>query len=560
VTSRVANRRIRLLGVALALLFGATLARAAWIQGVQAGTLGRLADAQHQETIPLPPTRGSIFDRTGVELARDEPALTISANPKEIRQPAVAAQKIAAVLRLNRTQAADLSARLGDRTTSFAYVARELDPALAERVLRLGLSGIYSTPEDKRVYPQKAIAAPLVGWVGLDHNGLAGMELEENRALHGRAGSELVAKTPDGKPIEVLSSRPVRQGQDVVLSIDHAIQLDVEQVLSDTIRRFHARSASAVVLDPATGDVLALATEPGYDANIFDLVPAALQRERPVTDAYEPGSTFKLVTVAGVLEDHLVTPATRFTLPYQIRVADRFIHDAEPRPTERMSVAQILSRSSNVGAVRLSRLLGKQRLARWISRFGFGRPTGIDFPGESSGYIPAPDHWYGSTAGTVPIGQGLTVTPIQLASAYAAIANGGVWLEPRLVLRVGDRRAPPTRRRRIVTPAVASELMTMLRDVVDEGTGTQASIPGYSVAGKTGTAAEVDPRTGRYSASKYDATFVGIVPASNPRLVILVTVSQPDVIWGGTVAAPAVQQIALFCLRYLEVPPDTQTG
>jgi cell division protein FtsI (penicillin-binding protein 3) len=560
VTSRAANRRIRLLGVVIALLLAATLARAAWIQGVRAGPLGRIADAQHQETITVPPTRGSIFDRTGVELARDEPALTIYANPKEIRQPALVAQRIASFLRLGRTQAADLTARLGDRTKGFTYVARELEAAQAERLLALGLPGIHSLREDRRVYPQRAIAAPLLGWVGLEHRGLAGIELQENTALRGRPGREVVVKTPEGKAIEVLSSRPVRQGEDLVLSIDHAIQLDVEQVLMQTLRRYHAKSASAVVLDPSNGDVLALAAEPGYDANIFDLVPPTLQRERPVTDAYEPGSTFKLVTVAGALEEGLVTPARQFTLPYQIRVADKYIHDAELRPTERMSVAQILSRSSNVGAITLSKLLGKERLSDWISRFGFGRPTGVDFPGESAGYIPAPDHWYGSTAGTVPIGQGLTVTPIQLASAYAAIANRGVWVRPRVVLRVGDRRTAPSPRRRIVTTGVASELMTMLRDVVDEGTGTQASIPGYSVAGKTGTAAEVDPRTGRYSSSKYDATFVGMVPASSPRLVILVTVSQPNIIWGGTVAAPAFQQIALFCLRYLEVPPDEQTG
>ncbi|MGZ4411409.1 MAG: peptidoglycan D,D-transpeptidase FtsI family protein [Gaiellaceae bacterium] len=555
-TPRVANRRIRLLGVMLALVLGAALARAAWIQGVRAGTLGRMADAQHQETATVPPTRGSIFDRTGVELARDEPATTVYANPKEIRQPAAVAAKAATALGLNRTQLADLIGRLGDRTTSFAYVEREADATRAERLMRMKLPGVYSYPEDRRVYPQGAIAAQLLGWVGTDHTGLAGMELQEEWALHGTAGHEVVVKTPEGKVIQVLSSRPVRQGGDVVLSIDHAIQLEVEQVLNQTIKRYRARSGSAVVLDPATGDVLALAGEPGYNANIFDLVPTALQRERPVTDAYEPGSTFKLVTVAGSLQDGLVTPSTTFKLPYQIQVADRLIHDAEPRPTERLSVAQILSRSSNVGAITLSRKLGKQRLSSWISRFGFGRTTGIGFPGESAGYIPTPDHWYGSTAGTVPIGQGLTVTPVQLAAAYASIANHGVWVRPRLVLRTGDRRAAASERRRIVSAGVASELMTMLRDVVDEGTGTQAGIPGYTVAGKTGTAAEVDPRTGRYSTSKYDASFVGMVPASNPRLVILVSVYQPDVIWGGTVAAPAFQQIALFCLRYLEVPPD----
>jgi len=312
-----------------------------------------------------------------------------------------------------------------------------------------------------------------------------------------------------------------------------------------------------VVLDPHTGEVLAMATAPTYNANAVSGTSTDLQRDRTVTDAYEPGSTFKLVTVAGALSEGLVTPQTEFTLPYSIMVADKPIHDAERRGTERMSVTKILTVSSNVGVATIAtKLLGTARLDRWIKRFGFGEKTGIDFPGESPGIVLPLDKWYGSAAGTIPIGQGIAVTPLQLAAAYAAIANKGVWIQPHLVARVGDKAVAAPKKRRVVTAAVAEQLMSMLGSVVNKGTGTEADIPGYSVAGKTGTAGKPDPMTGGYLSGKYVASFVGVVPASDPRLVILVTVDEPSTIWGGSVAAPAFKQIALDCLRYLEVPPD----
>jgi cell division protein FtsI/penicillin-binding protein 2 len=281
-----------------------------------------------------------------------------------------------------------------------------------------------------------------------------------------------------------------------------------------------------------------------------------VQRNRAVTDTYEPGSTFKLVTVAGALSEGLVAPTTEFTLPYSIQVADRVIHDAEPRGTVRYSVAQILARSSNVGAITLAEMLGKQRLSSWISRFGFGHETGIDFPGESAGIVLPADKWSGSTIGNVPIGQGIAVTPIQMAAAYAAVANHGVWTRPHLVDQIAGGGRPSLHRRRMISAGTASELMRMLQDVVSEGTGTYAAIPGYQVAGKTGTAQKPDSRGG-YSGDKYVASFVGVVPASRPRLVVLVAVDEPHgAIFGGVVAAPAFQQIASFDLRYLEIPPD----
>jgi cell division protein FtsI/penicillin-binding protein 2 len=281
-----------------------------------------------------------------------------------------------------------------------------------------------------------------------------------------------------------------------------------------------------------------------------------VQRNRAVTDTYEPGSTFKLVTAAAVLSEHVVSPRTRFFLQPRIRVADRWIHDSHPRGAEEMSVADIFARSSNVGTVTLARLLGETRLARWISRFGFGHRTRIDFPGESAGITLPLARWSGSTIGTVPIGQGIAVTPIQMASAYAAIANGGLFVRPHLVDHLGLQRRPRVPRRRIVSRPVARQLGRLMQDVVAEGTGAQAKIAGYRVAGKTGTAQKPGPN-GSYSKGEYVASFVGFVPASAPRLVILVMVDEPrGNIFGGTVAAPAFQRIARFGLQYYGIAPD----
>jgi cell division protein FtsI/penicillin-binding protein 2 len=278
-----------------------------------------------------------------------------------------------------------------------------------------------------------------------------------------------------------------------------------------------------------------------------------------VTDTYEPGSTFKVVTVGGVLESDIVSPTTKFRLPYEIPVADRVIHDALPRKTQTMTVEQILSRSSNVGVVTLAQQLQRDGVNEWIRRFGFGRLTGVDFPGESPGIVLKPDEWSGSTIGNVPIGQGIAVTPIQMAAAYGAIANDGVWLQPHLVERIeGNGRVQP-KERRVLSETTTQELTKMLRGVVKEGSGTTAQIPGYRVAGKTGTAAKPEP-TGGYSDTRYVASFVGFAPAKHPALVVLVTVDEPrGAIWGGVVAAPPFAQIMEFALQSLEVPPDARS-
>ena len=554
-TPRVANRRIRLLLAVFAVAFAIAFLRAAWLQGVRAGSFGRLAESQHSEEVTIPAARGTIYDRGGVQLAIGEQATTVYADPRLVRDPNREAAVAAAMLHLDPTQVAT---QLADRRHGFVYVARKADPALAAKLKQKHLPGVFFYPEERRFYPQGALASQVLGYAGVDNHGLAGLELSLEKVLGGRPGRERIVKDAAGQAIDTVQSQAERDGSDVYLTLDHTIQANAQAVLKQTVARWQAKSATAIVLDPRTGAVLAMAVAPGFDANIYPQIWRGYQRNRGVTDTYEPGSTFKVVTVSGALSDRLVTPSSSFVLPYSIHVADRVIHDAEPRGTETMTVAQILARSSNVGAITLAEKLGQHRLAQWISRFGFGRPTGIDYPGESPGIVLPERQWSGSTIGNVPIGQGIAVTPIQMASAYAAVANRGIWVRPHLVDHVGDGPYVFEPRHRIVSRRVSRQVLGMLKNVVLDGTGTLAAVPGYQVAGKTGTAAKVDP-DGTYSDSRYVASFIGIVPASRPRLVILVSVDEPrGAIWGGVVAAPAFSQIARFDLQYLDggITPD----
>jgi len=553
VTARHSNRRIRLVVAVFAAVFAVTLVRATWLQAFRAGELDQLAVGQHREVATLHAHRGTIYDRMGVELAIGEPAVTVSANPMQIQDPRTVALAAGRALDLAPE---DLLPLLSDRSRGFVYLARRADPAGARALEQQGIVGLSFEPEERRGYPQRGVGAEVVGYAGVDNSGLAGLELGLDGVLAGRDGSETVVRDPTGRVLRAIATAPARDGRSVTVTLDHTLQAQTERILRATRERWQARSATAIVLDPRTGDVLAMAVEPGFDANRFPQVPRDRQRNRAVTDTYEPGSTFKIVTIAGVLENGLVSPSTSFTLSPQIQVADRVIHDAVPRGTQTMTVEQILSQSSNVGVITLAIQLQRQRLSEWIARFGFGRKTGVDYPGETRGIVLDPDEWSGSTIGNVPIGQGIAVTPLQMAAAYGAIANGGVWLEPHLVDRVEGGDAPEPKRRRIVSRRTAQQLTQMLRGVVEEGSGTPAKVPGYRVAGKTGTAAKPEP-TGGYSTSRYVASFVGFVPASRPRLVVLVTVDEPKgAIWGGTVAAPVFSEIAQFALQYLEVPPD----
>jgi len=551
VRDRRANDRIRLLLAAFGLLFLVAIARAAWLQGPQHDHLTQMAATQQREVIEMPAGRGTIYDSTGEPLAIGEQATTIYADPRTV----VDAQRAAIIA--GKTLGIDpnkLYPELKDRAKGFVYIERKADPVRAAALDRQNIPGFGFYPEELRTYPQGRVASHVLGFAGTDNHGLDGLELSLDSTLSGQPGSETIVKDPFGRAIDVVASRPVRPGRNVTLTIDHQIQSNAEQVLARTVRDFGAKGGAAIVMDPRTGAILAMANSPTFDPNHFSTAPPAALRNRAVTDAYEPGSTFKIVTIAGALEDNVVTPSTRFTLAPTIRVADRVIHEAHLRGTEVMSVKDILAQSSNVGTITIAEKLGAGALASWIGRFGFGRPTGVDYPGESPGLVLPLQNWSGSTIGTVPIGQGIAVTPLQMVTAYATIGNGGVRMTPHLIEKIDNRQVGHPPGTRIVSAYTANRMMTMFRDVVLEGTGTQAAIPGYTVAGKTGTAQKAE--NGHY-VSKYVASFVGIVPAKRPRLAILVMVDEPHGnIYGGSVAAPAFRDIARFDLQYLEVPPD----
>ena len=555
IAARVVNSRIRLLLLCIFIAFGAVLARASWIATVRASSLASMAQNQTRSTVVMPAGRGTIFDSMGTPLALGEQATTVYTDPNEVVNPLRESVKAGKILGVKPSV---VYRALTTKHTHFAYVARKADPVKATKLAKLKLPGFHFYAEERRSYPQHSVAAQVLGYAGLDNNGLDGLELLLNKDLTGVNGSQTIVRDPLGSTISIENATPPKHGRSAFLTIDSKIQANAEQVLRSTVHQWGAKDATAIVLDPRSGAILAMAQAPGYDANSFSQAYARkITTNRAVGDVYEPGSVFKVVTIAGALSEHLVTPQTAFTLPPTIQVADRTIHDAEQRGTERMTVAQILQKSSNVGVDTIAiRYLGETRLKKWIKQFGFGQPTGIDFPGESPGLLPS--YWSGSTIGNVPIGQGISVTPIQLASVYGAIANKGVWTQPHLVDHVQGVKPPAPKTRRILSPAVNRQLLQMLKGVVsDAGTAAAAAIPGYTVAGKTGTAQKPGPHG--YEPGKYAATFVGIVPANNPRLVVLVTVDEPTkAIFGGVVAAPAFAQIASFDLQYLEVPPDQQ--
>jgi cell division protein FtsI (penicillin-binding protein 3) len=549
---RLVDRRVHLVLVCFAVAFGCVLARAAWLQGVRAPALGELAAVQRRADVTKPAGRGTIYDRRGVPLALGRQAMTVYVDPTRIRDPERVADAAGKALGVDSD---DLLRSISDRTRRFVYVARKADPDRAAVLGRQELPGVGFYPEELRVYPQGTIGAHVLGYAGLDNHGLAGVEKQLDPILSGEAGNETIVRDPTGRLIDVLRGNDVRQGQDVTLTIDHVLQSRTEAVLDRVASKWDARSASAIVLDIRTGGVLAMANAPGFDANQFSDIPPDWSRNRSVTDTFEPGSTFKVVTVAAALAERLVGPQTTFTLAPSIKLYDRTIHEDDREVTETMSVAEILSRSSNVGSVRLAQALGAERLDKWIRRFGFGRRTGIEYPGETRGIVHPREKWSGTTIGNVPIGQGIGVTPVQMAAAYGALANGGVWVQPHLVRRVGDDKAPPPQRRRIVPRSVAEHVLRMLQGVVRDGSGYRAAVDGYQVAGKTGTAEKPDERG--YGTGNYVASFVGIVPAGAPRLAILVLVDEPKgQYYGGMVAAPAFRDLARFALQYLEIAPD----
>jgi cell division protein FtsI/penicillin-binding protein 2 len=549
---RTIERRIGLLFAGFLLCFLVVAGRAFWLQGVQGAKLASEAAYQQTDVVTVPGLRGSVLDRFGNPLAVSEDAKTIYATPYQVKKPRQAAAKLASILDLEED---DVLESLTE-DSGFSYVARKVDLPSAARVARLELPGIGELPDSRRTYPQGELAAQTIGAVGDENQGLTGLEAGLDSVLRGDDGERRIVNDALGEPIRLETVSEASDGEDLSLTLDPAIQKETEQALAEIGETYAPKDATAIAMEPRSSRLLAIANWPPVDPGDLESADPENLVNRATGFTYEPGSTYKAFTVSAALEEGLVTPETAFTLPPQLHVADRIIEDAEARPTVTLSVAEILAHSSNVGAATIGLQVGSERFSRWISRFGFGRPTGVQFPAEEQGIVPALDEYSGSTMGNLPIGQGLAVTPMQMVAGYAAIANGGMLRRPQLVERIGDEEVPEPRGHRVISATVAEQVRTMLEGVLAAGgTASEVSVPGYTLAGKTGTAEVAE--NGTYSETKYVASFIGFAPAQDPRLLVAVIVDQPQgEIYGGSVAAPAFGEIAGFALPYLGVPPE----
>jgi cell division protein FtsI (penicillin-binding protein 3) len=546
--------RLSLLLVFMVALLAIVAGRLAFIQVVQARELTAKAEKQRLRDVTLSARRGSIFDRQGQPLAVTSDAKTVYAVPSQIKDATATAAAIARTLGGAPT---DYIARLR-RTGSFVYVARKVDLARAAALEKLGIAGLGFLDDSRRTYPGGVLASQILGFVGIDDQGLAGIEKQYDSTLAGTPGRIVAERDPQGHiiPGGIVTAQDPVDGQDVYLTIDKDIQYQAQIELSGAVKKFGAKSGSVLVMDPRTGEILAMASTPYFDPNKYSTAKPDAMRNKAITDSYEPGSTIKSFTAAASIDTSLFTPASMFHLPPTITVGGHVIHEAHDRGTVDWSLAQIVTESSNIGAVKIGQALGQTRLIKYFDRFGLGQRTGVDFPGEASGVMPRAASWSASTMGNIPFGQGLSVTPLQLARGLAAIANGGTLVTPHFLARQGSLPATfPPSPQPAITPQTAKATTAMLTDVVKFGTGTAAAVQGYEVAGKTGTAQKAAPGGG-YLKGVYVASFAGFLPAGDPQLLIVVTLDSPKSgVYGGTCAAPSFSRIAQFCIAHLKIPP-----
>jgi cell division protein FtsI (penicillin-binding protein 3) len=528
--------------------------RAGWLGVVKASALRKVAATQQTAKVIVPARRGAITDRNGIELAVSQPATTVAATPYLIKDPRRVAAKLTKPLQVDEDT---LLRQLTRRDTGFVYLARRVPAIRAHRVQRMKIEGLEFIPEARRTYPRDFLASQLIGGIGAEGSGLSGLEYSLDDRLRGRDGERRLTKDALGQAIELRETRKTEPGANVTLTVDEAIQDKAEQVLAEVGQTWRPRGATAIVMDPRSGALLALANWPRVNANNPGHAPDFARQDRAVATTYEPGSTFKAFTVAGALQEHEVTPSTKFGLAPTIRLYDRVIGESHARGPVTLTTGQILQQSSNVGAVTIGLRLGARKFDQWVRRFGFGKPTGTDLPGEESGIVLPLAKYSGASMGNLPIGQGIAVTPMQMAVAYSAIANGGVLRPAHIVEKVNGKAMPPHQGHRVITEATAASLRKMLEGVLGPGgTASGAAIKGYELAGKTGTAQKPDPVTGGYSKDKYVASFVGFAPARHPKLLVTVMVDEPQGdIYGGEVAAPAWKEITSFALNYLRIPP-----
>ncbi len=562
-------------------------ARLVWLQVFRHTEYAEREYRQQDHTFQIAPRRGMLYDRDLQPLAMTVLVDSIYAVPGEIANKDSTAQQLALIVHVDSsdryTTARDIDGRL-HRSRDFAWVARKVDADVADRVRALNLKGVYFQKEFKRYYPDNNLAAQVLGYVSLDDNGLAGIEHRFDGPLHGTAGQMLTAVDAHRHSYGSVEKEPT-PGENMVLTLDAKIQFMAQQALDHAMARTKALNGTVVVQDPHTGQILALAISPTFNPNdIHDIRPAMLLNHA-VSDVYEPGSTFKLVPFSAALQENLVTPNSIIpTFGGQINVAGRVVHDDrdaiiyENHHGNALSVRQALAESSQVVAIQLAERLGKDRFYHYIHGYGFGQKSGIELPGETRGLLKPPNRWQPTTIGSIPMGQEIGVTPIQLVTMASTIANGGVYLPPHIVLeetsaQQGSPRLVPAAfhpedkipdtlppgAHRVITTMVAAEMRSMMETVVMFGTGNTAQLNGYSAAGKTGTAQKIDVRTRTYSKTKYIASFVGFAPVNNPAITIAVIIDSPTVgsHFGHAVSAPVFQELAQEILEYLGVPHDT---
>jgi cell division protein FtsI (penicillin-binding protein 3) len=562
--SRPDNSRKRALVVAcfLGVWMLAIGVRLIYLQTTQQEWLTKRAQQQQQDAITTSPIRGLVLDRHGNELARSIDTESFWAVPREIKNVEEVSSKLAPLVEMD---AGELSTRLKEAQSAnrkFAWIARKLDAERAEKIRALNLVGVYTLKEPKRHYPNGELAAHVLGFVGLDEVGLAGIEGAYNERIRGEAGKVTVEEDAHGRPYGSLEA-PARRGETVVLTIDRLVQYKTEQALLAAIERTRAKSATAIVLDPHTGEILALANAPTFDPND----PRASTEKQRINEAlqniYEPGSTFKIIAYSAAIEKGLAKPSDRIDCQMgAITVAGRVVHDHHAFGS--LTLTEALAKSSNVAAIKLGLRVGNESMFDFMTRFGFGCKTGVELPGETEGILRKVNKWQPSSMGSLAMGQEVGVTPLQMAAAFGTLANDGLRIAPHLVreVRSADGRvvySASPEERRVVSTETAQALRGMLEQVTLNGTAKQAQLDGYTAAGKTGTAQKIDPKTRAYSKTKFVGSFVGFAPVENPAVVIIVVVDEPvGGYHGGDVAAPVFREIAEQVLPVLNVTPDTE--
>lgn len=556
---RYISLRIFLVGLMFTVLFGAIGAKATYIQIFRGSWLSQKAADQYETSFQPYGKRGTIYDRNHREMAVSIEVTSIAAHPQQIDNPRAAAKALAPKLGLNqRTLYRQLSA-----PKTFVWIKRQATPKETESVKRLNLKGIVFKPEQNRFYPNRTLAAQVLGFSGIDGNGLEGIEYYYDDYLKQRRESLTVLQDALGRDIVAEKDiTPDQSGKSLILTIDRNIQYIAESTLSETVKEFEALSGVAIVMVPKTGAILALAHVPLFNANAFQDFSQQQWRNRAITDPFEPGSTMKIFSAAAALERGNSTPGSiYYSENGAYRIGSNTIHDS--RPHGWLSLQQIVKYSSNIGIAKVGEMLGPEALFNTLRDFGFGEKTGIDCPGETPGTLASHKNWSKIDAATIAFGQGVSVSAIQLIAAVGAIANDGVLMRPYIVQAVTDsngrliRNTQPRAVRRAVSPQTARSMKKILQTVIQgDGTGINAAIEGFTVSGKTGTAQKTD-EYGTYANGKYIASFVGFTPVENPAVAILVVVNEPQKHhYGGVVAAPAFKKIAIETLSYLNIAPD----